>query len=236
MPSGHEGHRKRLLNKLPSGTLEVHELLELLFFYSIPRKDTNGIAHRALTDFGNVNDLFLADLEQLQQVEGLGPNTAALIMCVQQLHQKLNEAAKSSYPKRYDIESFLNYAKKEYGKLKQEVFDVYLLKADQSFWFRKRFTSDSVSSVKIDMSDFSKLLAVYRPAGLVIVHNHPSGSAEPSDKDDQTTKDCQTICRIHNVILCDHIICSPTGEFSYYQSGKLLKLIQRAKEQSQFTF
>ncbi len=236
MPSGHEGHRKRLVNKLPSGTLEVHELLELLFFYAIPRKDTNALAHRAIESFGGLNNLFSADLEQMQQVDGIGPNTAALVMCVQQLHEKLALAEKNAYPKKYEYQNFLKYAKTEYGDLKQEVFDVYLLKADQSIQFRKRFSSDNVNSVKINPSDFSKLLATNRPAGVILVHNHPSGSAEPSAKDDQTTKDCQTLCRIHNAMLCEHIVCAPTGEFSYYHSGRLTQLLSGVKKGSLFEF
>jgi len=232
MRSEHAGHRKRLLSKLPSGTLEMHELLEILFFYSIKQKNTNGLAHRALADFGDAVDLFSANLEQLQQINGIGLSTASLIMCVEQIHEKLNQATKRSYPKKYDVDGFLKYAETEYRGLQQEVFDVYLLKADRSIWMRKRFTSDSVSSVTVDTADFSNLVAVNRPAGLVIAHNHPSGSADPSEKDDKTTKDCQMICRMHNVLFCEHAICSPTGTFSYYKSGKLLKIIEQTKEQS----
>lgn len=234
MPSGHEGHRKRLMNKLASGTLETHELLELLLFYSIPRKDTNGIAHRALESFGGLTNLFNADLEQLQQVDGIGENSALLITCVSQLAEKLNQAGKNATPKKYEYHSFLKYAEKEYRALNHEVFDVYLLKADQSIQFRKRFTSDSVNSVKIDPCSFSKLLAINRPAGVVLVHNHPSGSEQPSEKDDETTKGCQTICRIHNAMLCEHIVCAPTGSFSYYHSGRLSKLFSDGIESSLF--
>ena len=71
----HEGHRERLISKLIANTdsLSSHEVLEILLFYSIPRKNTNGLAHKLLDTFGDLSGVFSANYDALIAVEGIGP-------------------------------------------------------------------------------------------------------------------------------------------------------------------
>ena len=78
----HDGHRERLRSRfIEHGLDNFNELnaLELLLFYAIPRRDTNGIAHALLDRFGSLSAVFSASQEELQDVEGIGENAAALI-------------------------------------------------------------------------------------------------------------------------------------------------------------
>ena len=70
----HEGHRKRMLERLAQGgeNLQEHELLEILLFNAIPRKNTNEIAHNLLNAFGNIDGVFGAEFSQLSEIEGVG--------------------------------------------------------------------------------------------------------------------------------------------------------------------
>ena len=75
----HEGHRERLREKLISSpnTLNPREVLEILLFYAIPRKNTNEIAHQLLDMFdGSLRNVLQADMELLKSVKGVGENTA----------------------------------------------------------------------------------------------------------------------------------------------------------------
>ena len=81
----HDGHRQRLKNKfLENGFLgfEPHNILELLLFYSIPRRDTNEIAHKLLNHFGSLKAVFNASFDELIQVDGIKENSATLIKMV----------------------------------------------------------------------------------------------------------------------------------------------------------
>ena len=78
----HDGHRERLRKKFKEGNIEDHELLELLLFSSIPRRNTNEIAHRLIDKFGSVNGVFNASERALCSVEGVGENSAMLIKTV----------------------------------------------------------------------------------------------------------------------------------------------------------
>ena len=81
----HEGHRKRLRDKFLScgvDNFQDHEVLELLLFYAIPRKNTNVIAHRLLEKFGSLDAVFDSPLSLLKSVEGVGESTAIFIKTI----------------------------------------------------------------------------------------------------------------------------------------------------------
>ena len=78
----HEDHRERVRNRFAREDLdafEEHHVLELILFYSIPRKDTNAIAHRLIDKFGGFSQVLDAPLEELERVEGVGHNSALLL-------------------------------------------------------------------------------------------------------------------------------------------------------------
>ena len=75
----HDGHRENLRRRfLTAGaeSLLPHELLELLLFYAIPRRDTNALAHTLLSRYGSLSAIFSAPVEDLTTVEGIGENAA----------------------------------------------------------------------------------------------------------------------------------------------------------------
>ena len=77
----HSGHRQRLKNKFVSAreTFSEHEILEFLLFYSIPRKNTNALAHKLIETFGSLQGVLKADVNSLKLVEGLGENSAIFL-------------------------------------------------------------------------------------------------------------------------------------------------------------
>ena len=83
----HDGHRERLKKRFLSSpdSFEDHELLELILFYSIPRKDTNEIAHDLLNHFGSLKGVFDADFSELIKIKGIKENSATLIKLIPQI-------------------------------------------------------------------------------------------------------------------------------------------------------
>jgi len=91
--SVHAGHRGRLRKRfLAEGAtaFEDHQLLELLLFYSVPRADTNALAHRLLNEFGSIKALFSATPEELQKRGGIGATTAALLSIFLPLRRRMD--------------------------------------------------------------------------------------------------------------------------------------------------
>ena len=89
----HDGHRQRLKDRFLSQGLsgfEPHNILELLLFYSIPRSDTNEIAHRLLNEFKTVSGVFEASVEDLCRIKGVSMHTATLIKLIPEISYVYN--------------------------------------------------------------------------------------------------------------------------------------------------
>ena len=90
----HDGHRKRLKARFIKSGLddfEPHNVLELVLFYSVPRKDTNPIAHRLINRFGSLSAVLDAKPEELMKVDGITENTAVLISMLPAIARKYLE-------------------------------------------------------------------------------------------------------------------------------------------------
>ena len=214
--SVHAGHRERVReNVLKNGfeQLEDHRLLELLLFYSIPREDTNELAHRLLNEFGGLASVVKASPKQLERVNGVGHNTALLLsgmgeLCVRVL--KEGYVKKTPY---YNDSEIINLIKSHYVNEPNERF--LLLCFDSGMRLKlAEFVSEG-DSIKVDL-DIKKLVSrvLECDANLVVVaHNHPNGSAVPSGADFSTTSNISVMLRSFNIVLMDHIII---GENSHY--------------------
>lgn len=217
----HAGHRRRMIEKLKTDSLLEHELLEVLLFNALPRRNTNDLAHKLLGEFGSVKEILSAPIEQLTKVEGVGESVAAYLVCVGKLMSEYASEFCDPRLRVTDRSRFWRFLKKEYAKLAVEVFDVYLVDRDGCVFYKHRFTENSADAVQIEPTSFSKLLVDFSPSGVVCVHNHPSGEAMPSQADEAATQKMQMLCGINNVLFCDHIIYAAAGIYSYYLSGKL---------------
>ncbi len=221
----HDGHRKRITQKLESDALLPHEVLEILLFNLMPRKNTNDIAHRLLARFGSMDGVFEACMSELQEVEGVGEVLARSLYCFGLINRKyLSHRERKAYEGKFDPGQFLSYVKAEYGKENCEVLDLYLLNRNGEVFKRHRFTNGERSSVTLNTKDLSKILLEETPSGIVLVHNHLDGGAVASRADEEMTRSCQIVCNLHDVLLCDHIIYAGEGVYSYYLSGELQKI------------
>ena len=224
----HDGHRQRIIAKLDSGTLEPHEILEVFLFNAIPRRNTNDIAHRLLNKFGSVDGVFRADVKQLQTVDGVGASVASYLRTAGMLFNIIQkERGEETFPEKFEPFSFKQFIAKAYQGEKMEVIDFYLINERQKILCRERYTCESKDFVQMSSRIPSELIARCKPAGLIIVHNHLTPNCMPSEMDDRATYQLQMICSMHNVLLCDHLIYSSAGIYSYYDTRRLHEISER---------
>lgn len=223
----HHGHRLRMIKRMQNGFLQEHEILEAMLFNALPRKNTNGLAHRLLAKFETIQNIFSADINSLMEVEGIGLGVASYICLTGQIVRTYCEREELGYIGRFDSRTFMASLMKKYSGFTQEVLDVYLIDAESGISHCKRFLGKDAKRVEIDPTEFSKLFLDKGKAGVVLVHNHPDGRAIPSDADDKMTEQCQLLCSYHNMLLCDHFICAPDGVYSYYLDGKLAEISEK---------
>lgn len=211
----HSGHRKRVKeNVIKNGfsQLEEHKLLELMLFYSIPREDTNELAHRLINHFGSFEEVFRANLEQLKRVDGVGDSTAVMIAAMGEAFDRISKAKprkKRVYKTTDDLKELA------VSLLKGEENEKVVLICFDAKRTLKRYTviseGDEVSS-EINMKEVIKNLVDSDSSVAVLAHNHPTSSAEPSAFDiDSTRMVCVTLRKI-GYALADHIIVGDNGD------------------------
>ena len=210
----HSGHRKRVkANVIKNGfsQLEEHKLLELVLFYSIPREDTNELAHKLINHFGSFEEVFKADVDQLKRVDGVGDNTAVMIAA---MGETFGRISKAKPPKKRVYKTAEDLKELAVSLLQGEKNEkVYLICFDAKK-ILKRYTviseGDEVSS-EINMKEVIKNLVDSDSSIAVLAHNHPTSSAEPSAFDiDSTRMVCVTLRKI-GYALADHIIVGENG-------------------------
>ncbi len=213
----HAGHRERVReNVLKNGfeQLEDHRLLELLLFYSIPREDTNELAHRLLNEFDSLAGVVKASPKQLERVIGVGRNTAVMLsgmgeLCVRVL--KEGNIKKTPYLNNAEL---ISLVKSHYISESKERFLVVCF--DSGFRLKLvEFVSEG-DSVKVDF-DIKKLVSIILDCDasyVVIAHNHPDGDSFPSGADIDVTSSISVMLRRIKVALFDHIILGEKTHFS----------------------
>jgi DNA repair protein RadC len=224
----HDGHRRRLTEKILKHpeAFSDHEVLEVLLFFSIPRKDTNPIAHRLLRTFGSLENVLKATDNELIAVDGIGRASAAMLRAVGELLLRIN-----AQPKKKESLSNLE-------EVKQSVIDSldkYPMEKSLFIMLDKKynkiaelsFTDTEMFRVKLDMTEIVSSIVALKPSYAVLAHNHIGYDIKPSIEDDLTTKKLFALCDIHGVGLLDHVIINSKKEvFSYRKSGLMDKIKQ----------
>ncbi len=222
----HEGHRQRMLEKLASeSVLQDHELLEILLFYAIPRKNTNETAHSLIDACGSLSNVFKADVKVLASVNGVGPSTAAFLKTVGSIYSRMGaEGFRETSHTIFSYRDFSEYIAGRYKAMQTEYFELFALDAKNRICFAQEFTTGERDRVELSSTDVSKFIADHGPKGIVMAHNHPNAPSAPSAHDDECTRLTHVLCSLNNVILIDHVIVGNDGTYSYYLSGELEKI------------
>lgn len=217
----HDGHRKRLIQRfLEEGldSFEPHNVLELLLFYAIPRKDTNELAHRLIDTFGCLNGVFDAPFEALIQVEGVGENTAALLKLMPQLTRTyftgtreetvLDSAAKAA---AYFVPHFIGRT--------EEVVQLVCVDAKSRITAHQIIHRGSVNVAEANIRKIANIALHNNAVGVILAHNHPGGIALPSPEDIATTRNIKSALQPMGILLMDHIIVAGEESVSMALSG-----------------
>ena len=220
----HANHRQRFIDKFVEHpeTFAEHELLEILLYSVITRKDTNELAHRLLSYFGSLEKIFKADVSALMNVSGVGKRTASHIKTIGLIYEHM--------PKNTDTSDISGSSFGSIKKKLDEVFDDCLYEKFLLMLFDKNqkllsaidYTSKQFHTVMVSGSQIVEALNILKPTYAIIAHNHLTNDPKPSSHDDVATTKLNILLDLHNVCLNDHIILAKENKmYSYYHSGRL---------------
>lgn len=226
----HAGHRERLIKKFIESPdlFSEHEVLEVLLFYSIPRKDTNPLAHRLLQMFGSLEGVFSATKKQLMSVEGVGEKVATHLIAVFQVSKRIAQSKKQKVTVRSASDArelLVDY----FEGLTTETFVILLLDKNYKLLANVAFTDNDTKKVSADIPELVSAINIYHPRYAIISHNHPSMSIMPSEVDDFTTKKINVILELHDVELVDHVIVAGKMSYSYSREDRLEEIKNSAR-------
>lgn len=204
----HEGHRERMRNKYVNKGIEVfeqHEILEMLLFYAIPRKNTNDIAHRLLEACGSLSAVFDAPIDILMQ-QGLSYNAAVLLHMIPDLSRAYQSDKFDNEEKIITDENIGKKMVHLFAGKNEECVYAFFLDANGKEKYSGIISKGDASSAPLFSKDIVSIAARCKAVTVIIAHNHPSGVAFPSRADLEATADIADALDTIGIHLADHII------------------------------
>ena len=197
-----------------------HEVLEILLYNACPRVNTNPIAHALLERFVSLPEVFNASIDELKEVDGVGDNVARFIKTVGLCAERIGSIGSSPSLKTFgDCKRFIELRLR--GK-KEEFIELYFMNKACRVQRIFSYTSSEKSRASVKADDIARSVALFRPYGIIIAHNHVDETANPSAHDDAFTRTVQFICNMNGTQLLDHCIYLSRDEiYSYKDSGRL---------------
>ena len=224
MPStdASQGHRKRLRGKfIKSGLVGFHdyEIVELLLTLGSPRRDCKPQAKEALKRFKTLRGVLDASLEDLQQIEGIGPHSAFGIKLVQEVAREYLKEKIIDKPIYKSAQEIFDYLYHSMRDLKKEVFKVIYLNSQNQIIEISDLFQGTVDSSFVSPREVMEGAIKCNAASLVFVHNHPSGDPIPGKHDKEITRDLVYAGNIMRLRVLDHIVIGDNRYFSFAAEG-----------------
>ena len=216
-----ERPRERLLQQ-GAQSLSDAELLAIFLRSGSQQHSAVELSRLLLQHFGSLNAVFDATLTDVSKFHGIGNTKYSQLMAVKELGRRylqnhINQGADLS---RSDlIKDYLRY---ELLGEQQEVFAVLCLDAQlRKINFKKLFYG-SLNYCSVSINQLLRHAIHHHATAIVIAHNHPHGTAQPSFEDKQLTQDIQRACELLEIKLIDHIIIAPEQNFSFAEHRLLM--------------
>lgn len=205
--SVHDGHRNRMKEKFLQEGADAfceHEILEILLYYAVPRRDTNPLAHRLLKRFGSLSAVMDAPSDVLKEF-GLSANTTVLLKLIPEISRVYMDSRCTGKPLVTEENIKEKILSKFVGRQK-EIVVLMLIDGKGRELFCDAISKGSVNASEIYIRRLVELAVKYNASVAVLAHNHPSGLALPSVKDITTTQKIKEALKLVSVRLADHII------------------------------
>jgi len=218
------GHRERLRDRFiaagPDSVAE-YELLELVLFRAIPRRDVKPLAKELIAKFGSFAEVISAPPQRLREVTRLGEAAITEIKIVQAAAGRLARGQVKKRPALSSWTAVLDYCRTTMAFADKEQFRVLFLDKRNQVIADEVQQTGTVDHTPVYPREVVKRALELSATALILVHNHPSGDPTPSHADIQMTQSIVDIAKPLGISVHDHIIVGKEGHTSF----KGLKLI-----------
>ena len=191
-PSDHAGHRKRLRDRfLKSGgdALADYEMLELVLFQALPRRDMKPLAKALMKRFGSYAAVISASPTELAEVDGIGDAAISVLKTVQAAAQRLVKDEIMNQPVLSNWQRLMDYCRMSMARNKIESFRVLYLNHRNELIADEEQQTGTIDHTPVYPREVIKRGLELHASAMIMVHNHPSGDPTPSSADISMTKE-----------------------------------------------
>ncbi len=216
MADVHDGHRKRMFEKFDKygfSTFNDHEKLELILFFSVPRRDTNRLAHKLLDRFHTISGVLDAHESELKEFPLITDRTVQLFSMIKQTAALYKSEKIKNKTYLCTTDEIATYFQLFFANSKNEKLAVMSLNNKGRFISCDFIAEGDISSVGVSVRKVIERLISTGATVAVLCHNHPGGIALPSSADVFITRELHSALKNINVELKDHIILSNEDDY-----------------------
>lgn len=224
LPSYIKDHRARLRERFLVGgpdALPDYEMLELVLFRAIPRRDVKPLARELLDRFGDFNGVLSAPVARLAEMKGVGDAVVTELKIIEAAAHRL---ARSKVLNKHVVSSWdalLDYCQTAMAHRDIEQFRVLYLDRKNVLIADEAQSTGTVDHVPVYPREVVKRALELNASAMILVHNHPSGDPTPSEADIEMTSQIQMAADTLGITLHDHLVIGKSRELSFRSEGLL---------------
>jgi len=213
----YHGHRDRLRARfieVGGEALPDYELLELLLFRSIPRRDVKPMAKELIKRFSTFAEVLAAPPARLMEVDGVSERVVTDLKIVEASARRLARGEVAKRPVLSSWASVIDYCRTAMAFMDREQFRLLFLDKRNALIADEVQQSGTVDHTPVYPREVVKRALELSASALILVHNHPSGDPTPSSADIKMTREIIDVAKPLGITVHDHIIVGREGHAS----------------------
>jgi len=218
------GHRERLRERFLIGGAEAlpdYEIMELVLFAAIPRRDVKPLAKALIARFGGFAEAIAAPRDRILEVEGMSESVATQLKIVEAAALRLSRTRLLGRPALSSWTALIDYCAAAMARSPNEEFRVLFLDRKNVLIAEEVQSSGTIDHTPVYPREIVKRALELGASALILVHNHPSGDPTPSRADIEMTRDVAEAAKALRITVHDHVIVGRSGHSSFKALGLL---------------
>jgi DNA repair protein RadC len=223
-PIGSDGHRARMRQRLLKAgpeSLADHEMLEMILFIALPRRDTKPLARELLIRFRTFGGVLGAPETELRKTDGVGEAGAAAVKLVQAAALRMMRQEIASQPVLSTWDRLTDYLAAAMGHERTEQFRVLFLDGRNKLIADEVQGTGTINHAPAYPREVVRRCLELHATAVILAHNHPSGEPTPSREDVALTKEIAKAAATLGIALHDHIVVG-RGKWLSFRAENLL--------------